>query len=198
MRIITCLLAALCAASSAHAQVPIEWSAQRKLMKADFQGRVPAQAMNASLSWLHIETSWECVVGELEATARATFDPSLSWWRTVYGNVWGNASDRVGGGASQRQMEARRSVMQLDQQLLEHEQLHFDLTEIAVRRIRKRFEDFKGACAEPGGTEPIQAMVAAIDGELQEEQRRYDRETGHGTNVRAQDQWKRKIRELLK
>ncbi len=191
-----CLGVCLCAASPIYAQAPIEWMPERKLTKADFQGRVPAQAVNSSMSWLHIEASWECEVGELIASARATFDPSRSWWRTTYGNIWGNAGDRTS--ATRAQANARRNVMMLDVQLLDHEQLHFDLAELAARRIRKRFEEFKDACHDPGGTEPIQALVSEIDRELQEEQAQYDRETQHGINLRVQDQWARKIRALLK
>ena len=196
MRILLWLGLCLCVASPAYAQEPIAWSPERKLMKTDFQGRMPAQAVNSSMSWLHIEASWECVVGELIASARATFDPSRSWWRTTYGNIWGNAGERTT--AERAQASARRNVMMLDTQLLQHEQLHFDLAELATRKIRKRFEDFKDACDDPGGTEPIQVMVAEIDRELQEEQAKYDRETSHGVNLRAQDQWTRKIRALLK
>jgi len=165
-------------------------------MKEDFRGRVPVQARNSSLSWLHIESSWECVVGELVASAHAIFDPSQSWWRTSYGNIWGNAGERTT--ATQAQMQARRNIMQLDRQLLDHEQLHFDLAELAARKIRKRFGEFKDACLDPGGTEPIQTMVIEADRELQEEQSRYDLETGHGTNMRAQDQWAQRVRALLK
>ena len=196
MRILACLVAVLFAAPPAYAQGTIDWSAERRLTKLDFQGRVPAQAGNSSMSWLHIEASWECVIGELMATARATFDPSRSWWRTTYGNVWGNAGERTS--ATQAQSQARRNVMMMDAQLLDHEQLHFDLAELAARRIRKRFEEFKDACHDPGGTEPIQAMVAEIDQELQEEQTQYDRETSHGINVRVQDQWSRRIRKQLR
>jgi hypothetical protein len=39
--------------------------------------------------------------------------------------------------------------------------------------------------------------VADVDRELQDEQRRYDRETDHGTNGVAQDQWTRTIRQQL-
>ena len=195
MRIITCLVLVLCGAPAAHAQAPLEWSPERRLTKADFQGRTPPQAVNASLSYLHIEASWECVIGELFATARATFDPSRSWWRTMYGNVWGSAGDRTS--ASRTQMAARRNVMVLDAQLLDHEQLHFDIAELAARRMRARFEGLREACAEPDGTGKIQAMVQEVDRELQEEQSRYDRETSHGANMRAQDQWKRRIRALF-
>jgi hypothetical protein len=196
MRTTVCLLALLCAAPAVLAQEPIEWSPTRRLSKEDFQGRVPVQAVNASLSFLHVETWWECVVGEFIASARATFDPSRSWWRTSYGNIWGNAGERTS--ASRAQREARRSVLTLDLQLLDHEQLHFDLAEIAARKIRRRFEGFKDSCLDGDSTEPIQTMVADVDRELQEEQHRYDRETNHGVNVRMQDQWRRKILAQLK
>ena len=83
-------------------------------------------------------------------------------------------------------------------QLLDHEQLHFDIAELAARRLRTRFEDFKDGCAEPGGVESIQAMVVEIDRELQEEQSRYDRETNHGADARTQDRWRRRVQGLLK
>jgi hypothetical protein len=196
MRITACLAAVLCAASVGLAQDAIEWSSERKLTKDDFRGRVPVDAANASLSWINIDTEWECEGDELFATARATFDPSRSWWRSSHGNIWGNAGDRMT--SSRAQQQARRSLMLLDQQLLEHEQLHFDIAEVNVRRIRARFAEFKNVCADPDGTAPVQAMITRADRELQEEQQRYDRETGHGVNARVQEQWKQRIRALLK
>ena len=196
MRITAWLVAALCAtAATGLAQEAIEWSVERRLTRADFKGRVPATAANASLSWINIEASWECEDGALAATARATFDPSRSWWRNARGNVWGSAGERMS--SSQAQQQARRSAQQLDMQLLEHEQLHFDIAEVAVRKIRARFGDFTNACAEADGTGPIQQTVAQADRELQAEQARYDRETGHGVNARVQEQWARRIRTLL-
>jgi hypothetical protein len=195
MRITALLLAFLCAAATGLAQQPIEWSPVRKLVKDDFRARVPVNASSASMSWIHIDTSWECDGGALVATARATFDPARSWWRNTRGSVWGNAGERMS--SAEAQLEARRNVVQLDLQLLDHEQLHFDLAEVTVRKIRARFQDFKNACAEAGGTDPIQPMIAQADRELQEEQQRYDRETGHGINAAAQDQWRRRIRALL-
>lgn len=99
--------------------------------------------------------------------------------------------------STQAQQQARLSVLQRDAQLLEHEQLHFDIAEATVRKIRARFAGFKNACTEPGGTNPIQQMVAEADRELHEEQQRYDRETDHGINARAQEQWKRRVRTQL-
>lgn len=196
MRITAFLLAVLCAAPAAGlAQDTIEWSLQRRLTKGDFKGRVPAAAQHGSMSAISIDASWECERGALVAAARATFDPSKSWWRNPGGSVWGNVGERMS--SSQAQQEARRSALQRDMELLDHEQLHFDIAEVVVRKIKARLAGFKDACAEPGGTDAIQRMVAEADLELQEEQQRYDRETGHGVNARAQEQWKRRIRALL-
>ena len=197
MRIAACLLAALCAAPSLGlAQNEIEWSPERRLTKADFKGRVPAMAANASLSAISIHTSWECQAGVLVASARAAFDPSRSWWRNAQGGVWGSAGERTS--SSQAHQAARRNAFERDGQLLEHEQIHFDIAEVTARKINARFVEFKNGCAEAGGTDAIHQMVIEADRELQEEQQRYDRETGHGTNVRAQEQWKRRVRGLLK
>ena len=87
--------------------------------------------------------------------------------------------------------------MEIDIQLLEHEQLHFDIAEVTVRRIRMRFLDFKDACGEAGDTDPIRQMIVDADRALGEEQERFDDETGHGLNARVQDQWKRRIGALL-
>jgi hypothetical protein len=196
MRIAAWLLALTCAVpATGLAQAPIAWSADRKLTKADFRGRVPATAPNASMSAISIDAEWECAAGALISSARATFDPSRSWWRNAQGGVWGGVAERAS--SSQAQESARRNSLQRDMQLLEHEQLHFDIAEVAVRKIAARFADFKTACAEAGGTDRIQEMVVLADRELQEEQQRYDRETAHGTNARAQDQWKLKIRKAL-
>ncbi len=184
MRIASALLAILCAAASPLAQEVIEWSAERRLAKDDFRGRAPANAANASLSWLNIDAAWECQAGALITSARATFDRSRSWWRTSGGNAW----DR----------RARQGSLQLDLQLLEHEQLHFDIAETAARKLKRRFKDFTDACDDPDGIESIATMVVEIDRELQEEQHRYDRETQHGIDARAQDRWKRTIAALLK
>ena len=196
MRIAACLLALVCSVTATgFAQGPIAWSAERRLTKADFQGRAPAAAPNASMSAISIDASWECQAGALVASARATFEPSRSWWRSSQGSVWAGVAERAS--SSQAQQEARRNVVQRDLQLLEHEQLHFDIAEVTARKIAARFAEFKGACSEAGGTDRIHEMVVLADRELQEEQQRYDRETAHGTNVRVQEQWKLKIRKAL-
>jgi len=195
MRFAACLLAVLGTVAVGLAQAPIHWTPERKLTKDDFKGRVPAGMEHASLSWINIDAEWECNGTTLVSSARASFDPSRSWWRHSQGNIWGSAGERVS--SSRTQQDARRSLVERDLQLLEHEQLHFDLAEAAARRIRARLDDFKDACADPYGTEGVREMIVRADRELQEEQQRYDRETSHGMNLRAQDLWRRRIRGML-
>ena len=178
------VLAFVCAGASPLAQEVIEWSAERRLARNDFRGAAPANAANASLSWLNIDAEWECQAGELIASARATFDPSRSWWRTTGSTAWNS--------------RARQGSLQLDLQLLEHEQLHFDIAETAARTIRRRFKELAHACENADGLEPVAKMVVDVDRELQEEQERYDRDTRHGIDARAQDRWKQRIAALLK
>ena len=177
MRIGLWVAVVLSSASSLRAQDLIEWSTERPLSMQDFKGRPPADSSRASLSWLNIDVSWQCEGHTLVADVRATFDPGRSWWRPAE-DGWQAANQR-------------------DRRLLEHEQLHFDLAEIAARKLRKRFEDLEDACADPAAQAELQPVVAEIDRELQEEQRRYDRETDHGTNHVAQEGWRRTIRRRL-
>jgi hypothetical protein len=195
MRTGVCLLAVLGAAAVGVAQAPIHWTVERRLTKDDFKGRVPAGTEHASSSWITIDAEWECNGAALVASARATFDPSRSWWRPSQGNIWGSTGERVS--SSRAQQDARRSLAERDVQLLEHEQLHFDLAEAIARKIRSKFGDFKNACADPYAADPVRDMIARADRELQEEQQRYDRETIHGINTRAQEQWSRRIRAML-
>ena len=195
MRFAACLLAVFGTVAVGLAQEPIHWSPERKLTKDDFKGRVPAGTEHASLSWITIDAEWECDGTKLVSSARASFDPSRSWWRHSQGNIWGTAGERVS--SSRAQQDARRSLVERDLQLLEHEQLHFDLAEAAARKIRARFDEFKDACADTYGTDGVREMIVRADRELQEEQQRYDRETSHGINLRAQDQWRRRIRAML-
>jgi hypothetical protein len=196
MRIAACLLAALCAMPVALAQGVIEWSAQRRLSRADFKGRVPMSTSPASMSALNIDATWQCQGGELSGTARATFDPARSWWRSTNANVWEDFGERRTG-VERTHIDVRRTALHRDARLLEHEQLHFDLTEIAARKIRRRFDDLKESCSGDGGDGAVKDAVSQIERELEEEQRRYDRETAHGSNEVAQAQWTDRVRKLI-
>jgi len=190
------LLASLLLPQVAHAQNVIEWSRERKLVREDFQGRAPTGATKFSMSWLNVDASWECKGGEMSLfVLRATFDPARSWWRTTTGSVWAGVDPSSG--IDRIQNDIRRGAEGREKQLLDHEQLHFDLAEVAVRKLRSRFDELKGACADPDGEAALHGEVVKADRDLQEEQARFDAETSHGSNGLVQAQWVARTRQQL-
>jgi hypothetical protein len=209
MRVARCVFTLACAASTVFAvraqtgqaeqwadsgDSQIEWSAERKLSVADFKGRAPGHARFFSLSWLGIDAEWGCDRGALISSVTARFDPRRSWWRGVATGAWESANTR------QRWLNASRSdvARSLDAQLLEHEQIHFDMAELGARKIRQFLENRKDACATPDGSSSIGPVVAQMNRELEDEQRRYDLETAHGTNPAKQAQWESRVKRAFR
>lgn len=80
--------------------------------------------------------------------------------------------------------------------LLEHEQLHFDITEYHARLLRKtmthyRFKSFETVAEE------ITVMFNAQFEEYRIMQDLYDQETNHSKNSEAQEKWNNKIAAFL-
>lgn len=184
---------AACGVASARAQEPghpaavIEWSEARKLNISDFKGRIPARASEASLSWIAIEASWECAEGKGSSQARAVFDPARSWWREANTNLWQSVEEPpllAPGNDNGRN-------------LLEHEQVHFDLTELWVRRIRDKFKALPAVCKNPGGAQVFEKVIADMERDWREEQKKYDKETDHGVDPSRQRAWGLRARKAL-
>jgi hypothetical protein len=150
----------------------IEWSADRKLTIEDFTAKVPARTTSASLSWVAIEVSWECVDGSAASRARSVFDPSRSWWRQSGGDG--------------------------DRALLAHERLHFDLTELWARRIRAALQALPAACRTSGNAHELDAAVEELEHKWLVEQKQYDKETANGFDAATQKAWSKRIGEALR
>ena len=87
---------------------------------------------------------------------------------------------------------------QVDARLLEHEQGHFDLAEIYARRLSRALRGLPEACEDIEETRTlIQTLLNLNQQELEEEQRRYDIETRHGTSKRKQGTWTDALRRRL-
>lgn len=81
--------------------------------------------------------------------------------------------------------------------LLKHEQLHFDITELHARKLRKAL-----ASLEVGklGKDPkafLNSYYTRIEKERAVMQQRYDRETNHSLNKEAEARWQQFIKEEL-
>jgi hypothetical protein len=80
--------------------------------------------------------------------------------------------------------------------ILNHEQIHFDITEIYARKLRKLIseKDFKKV---KDVVEVINKMSDKVIDEWQKEQNNYDDDTQHGINSAKQQVWNEKIQNQL-
>jgi predicted secreted Zn-dependent protease len=79
--------------------------------------------------------------------------------------------------------------------VLDHEQSHFDLSEVHARRLRKTFSELSDPC-----TRTEADMNAIVTKHLKEDfdvQQRYDRESVWGLDGRRQSHWDAEIRKQL-
>ncbi|TGE28643.1 DUF922 domain-containing protein [Hymenobacter metallicola] len=97
------------------------------------------------------------------------------------------------------------SVVRNPDQLLAHEQLHFDIAELTARRIRQRHATYQAARSR----QPADPLRAGLEHALFKEEikcllqdRRalddlYDAESNHGLLPQAQQQWQRRVQHEL-
>ncbi len=83
---------------------------------------------------------------------------------------------------------------QMSEHLLSHEQLHFDISELHARIMRKRLKEYK-----PGGNirRDLNKMYKLVERMRINMQERYDEETNHSKNVENQKKWEKKIQTLM-
>ncbi|WP_177204535.1 DUF922 domain-containing protein [Hymenobacter arizonensis] len=149
---------------------PILWSADRRLTVADFQSRPKPYEKLAALTTTDIKAGAACRDFVFSGTVKATFDPSASWFR---------------------------DPKNYTPQLLRHEQLHFDLTEVYARLLRQKLVVFQAKvdCAK---LQPaFNNLTKGIYAEWDREQNRYDAETNHGLNAVRQDYWEKQTQVRL-
>lgn len=82
-----------------------------------------------------------------------------------------------------------------DNHVLEHEQLHFDITELHARKFRHRISLLKTSDTIRN---ELKQLHNAINKELAELQNKYDDETNYSRNFEAQQKWKIYIEAELK
>ena len=80
--------------------------------------------------------------------------------------------------------------------LLEHEQLHFDITELHGRKLRKAMEEFD--LLNTREIKPaLQAIYKNVESSRTNMQKSFDAETGHSNDAAAQLKWQKYIKEEL-
>jgi len=166
------LIIALATATLAVAQPKdckecIPWSADRPLQWSDFKGRPSASSPNKAMTDSGMSISFSCDGSTAEVSISSYFSPYRSWTKT-------KDSDR----------------------LLAHEQLHFDITELFVRKLRKEISALETDCEKMN-----RAIEKLYDSNYQayaKYQAQYDRETKHSLIEEEQLRWEQLVADELK
>jgi len=82
-----------------------------------------------------------------------------------------------------------------DDYILAHEQLHFDITELHVRKLRKQISEVK-VSQYLGGV--LNTLHQNMNKELAEMQQKHDTETNNSINKEAQEKWAKFVAAELK
>ena len=75
--------------------------------------------------------------------------------------------------------------------ILDHERLHFDITELHARKFRKRIAQTKFTLKI---SDQMERIHTAINDELKQMQQQYDLDSNHSQNVAKQKEWQQRIK----
>jgi len=142
------------------------WDKNRKLTWSDFKGKPVKNHSAAALTYTDIQINASLIDGQLKVEVKNYFDPKLSWTKNKESSS-----------------------------LLAHEQLHFDITELYTRIIRKRLNEIISEESIRNGT--INKESSKLLTEWKEFQLKYDSETKHGILTNKQKEWEQKVQALL-
>lgn len=147
----------------------IHWSSIRKLTWNDFNGKPDNKSEYKAMTFSKVEIKHESFDNHFIINIISVFSCPLSWSKNT---------------------ESSR--------LLKHEQLHFDITEIAARYIRKEFiqHDITDISILSSSLQDIYNKYNRIFRDSINSM--YDEETEHGTIADKQREWEIKIAKELK
>ncbi len=140
----------------------IVWHSNHKLKWTDFKGRPERSQPYEAISFCSIESKVSQLNNEAEFEMIAKFDKTKSWTKT-----------------------------DTSAHILNHEQRHFDITEIYTRKIRKAISDKPLTMNDY--YEQFKEIHTKYLREVDSCQNSYDLETNHSKNKLQQKLWDRKI-----
>lgn len=170
MQLLSAALLVLFLMPSEIVEEKIPWHEDRKLTWADFKGvpNGPPNYVASTNSGVSFSFSYRerNGVGEINFTVLSNFYPNLSWYRPS------KVSDYI----------------------LEHEQVHFDISELHARKLRQRLaiiphdRDFKTIA---------EAMYDQNEADRREMQQQYDVDSDHSNVKEEEFHWRAYIAEQL-
>jgi hypothetical protein len=143
------------------------WSPNRRLRWIDFAGRPDITSPAVALSVFHVAYDTPCRAGRFHPSVVTRFLPRASW------------------------VNGARLSPAASAQVLQHEQSHFDLSEVLARQALAELRALDAPCALTNDQmQPLLAGFGRRDAEMQQQ---YDHDTGHGTDVHRQREWTARI-----
>ncbi len=149
-----------------------EWMPDRRLTWADFQGPPDMMSDAAALTTYVLSYDTDCQGDRFTYQVVSRFLPRASWVKSIH--LMDSRSDRT----------------------LQHEQTHFDLSEVHARRARQALAALVNPCARPEAE--IDGLIKSFARDDGATQLQYDRETLHGTIARRQGEWDARVRTWLR
>jgi predicted secreted Zn-dependent protease len=150
------------------AQQMVSWQESQPLSWKNFKGKIPSNASQAAVTHTTIDFQVRLKQQSAQYNITCYFDESLSWGKIKNTDI------------------------------LAHEQLHFDITELHARRFCQSLTTL--AIIGVGDMENINQRFKRIMADMQQMQHTYDIETDFSRNQGAQKKWsnyiKQQIREL--
>ncbi len=129
----------------------------------DFMGTPPVNAQHAASVNSGLAYSYSAKIEgknvSLEFEVRSEFYPQLSW---------------------------KKDLKENDEQLLQHEQLHWNISELFARILRKEFDNYQPT---RNYKNEISKIFKKVENNRQIMQNRYDKETNHGLKLTQQREW---------
>lgn len=150
----------------------ITWNKYYKLKPSDFQGKKnrsykgTAAITASSFGFSIVDDN-----GTISGSIFVKFYKDDSWW-----NPENNGSTR-------------------EREILEHEQLHFDITELYGRKLYK--EILKLKTTKKLNNHTVEKVYNKIEKEYHQYQDDYDRDTSHSLNKKEQAKWEKKVKSEL-
>jgi hypothetical protein len=160
------LLCALCVESFVCDQSVIQWDVKRKLEYKDFEALPPLKNEYLAETSTDIKTQITFNQEQVCYKAVTRFKKNESWFKGI------------------------------NPKILKHEQLHFDITEIFTRQLRKDFSILE-LCKNNYQTK-IDSLYFSNNVELNKFQDQYDLETDHSKNDSMQKKWEAIVCSKLK
>lgn len=145
----------------------------KKLTWDDFKGIADQSSPHYALTWSRVNyTSSIDAIGKITCNVKCSFLTNKSW---------------------------KKTDKSLTAYLLEHEQIHFNITELYARKLRKALSEY---CSTHVNSAATSNEMGAIFNKLLEElyafHAQYDLETDHSKIAVKQQEWNQKVAAMLK